>query len=246
MLHDFIGELLGTMTLITLGCGVVANVCLSNTKGENSGWMVITTGWFIAVVMGVFVAQSAQSPNADINPAVSIAKYCLGFYSLEELGVLISAQLIGAFIGATLVMIVYWPHWRVTKNPALKLAVFCTAPAIRQPLANVLSETIGTAFLVFGVSAIFGQARVHLPGSGMGPYLVGVLVWGIGLSLGGPTGYALNPARDFAPRLAHFLWPIPGKSHSDWGYAWVPVIGPIIGGIIGALCWELFFGLGNI
>jgi len=240
-MNNFLGELLGTMTLIILGCGVVANVCLTQTKGENSGWIVVTTGWFIAVVMGVFVAQSAQAPNADINPAVSVAKFCLGFYTLNELSIIVVAQLIGAFIGATIVMIAYWPHWKVTTNPALKLAVFCTAPAIRQPMWNVLTEIIGTAFLVFGVSAIFGPARVHIPGSGMGPYLVGILVWGIGLSLGGPTGYALNPARDLAPRFAHFLWPIPGKSNSDWGYAWVPVIGPLIGGLIGAVCWHFCF-----
>lgn len=234
------GELLGTLCLILLGGGVVANVLLTQSKGSNGGWITIATGWFVAVVIGVFVAQAAGAPNADINPAVSFAKYLLGFYSIPSLLVIICAQLIGAFIGASLVWLAYLPHWRVTQDPMKKLLVFSTAPAIRHYPSNLLCEVIATALLVFGIGAIFGKAVVSHPASGLGPYLVGVLVWGIGLSLGGPTGYAINPARDLGPRLAHALLPIAGKGSSDWRYAWVPIIGPLLGAAIGALLWRLF------
>ena len=236
---EYIGEFLGTAVLILLGGGVVANVLLSQSKGHNSGWMVIATGWFVAVVIGVFVAQSAGSVNADINPAVSLTKYLIGIYSLTQLLGNWLAQVLGAFVGATLVWLCYLPHWRVTDDQHFKLMVFCTRPAIRHYPSNLLCEIIATTLLVVGVAAIFGPATHSHPAIGIGPYLVGILVWGIGLSLGGPTGYAINPARDLGPRLAHALLPIAGKGSSDWAYAWVPIIGPLIGGMIGAGLWHV-------
>jgi glycerol uptake facilitator protein len=216
-------------------------VLLARSKAENAGWIVITTGWFVAVVIGVFVAISAGAPQADINPAVTIGKVILGVYTIGQAITTIIAQLIGAFLGAVIVYLHYLPHWSVTQDPGLKLAVFSTGPAIRNTTTNLISEIIGTFVLVFGVGAIFSQATGGNPASGLGPYLVGVLVWGIGLSLGGPTGYAINPARDLGPRIAHAILPIPGKGSSDWEYGWIPVVGPIIGGIIGAILWAAFF-----
>jgi glycerol uptake facilitator protein len=239
MVHAFIGEFLGTAVLILLGGGVVANVLLSQSKGQNSGWIVIATGWFIGVVIGVFVAQSAGSANADINPAVTLAKYLIGIYAFPQMLGNWLAQLVGAFVGAVLVWLCYLPHWQVTEDKSFKLMVFCTRPAIRHYPANLLCEIIATTLLVVGVAAIFGPATHGHPVEGIGPYLVGVLVWGIGLSLGGPTGYAINPARDLGPRLAHALLPIAGKGNSDWSYAWIPIIGPLIGGVIGAALWHV-------
>lgn len=240
MFDIFLGEFLGTMVLIILGGGVVANVCLEKSKGYQSGWIVIATGWFVAVVIAVFVAQSAGAVNADVNPAVSLAKYFLGHYGFHELLGIWLAQLLGAFCGAVVVWLAYLPHWKVTRSQEAKLAVFCTTPAIRHYPANLLCEIIGTIILVVGVAAIFGPATQGKPMPGVGPYLVGVLVWGIGLSLGGPTGYAINPARDLGPRLAHALLPIAGKGSSDWRYALIPIIGPLIGGVIGTMTWHLF------
>ena len=182
-----------------------------NQKVKNSGWMVIATGWFVAVVLAVFVAQSAGATNADVNPCVSLAKYYLGYYSVATLFSIWLAQLLGGFSGAVVVWLAYLPHWKVTEDKLSKLAVFSTIPAIRSYPSNTLCEIIGSIMLVFGVGAIFGQGRVSHPASGMGPYLVGVLVWGIGLSLGGPTGYAINPARDLGPRIAHAILPIAGQ-----------------------------------
>ena len=242
MLHGILlGEALGSMTLALFGCGVVANVLLSQSKGEGSGWMVIATGWFVAVVLGVFVAQSLGSTNADINPAVTLAKYFLGSYHFMEMLQIMMAQLLGCFAGAVLVWLAYLPHWSVTKSTEHQRLVFCTAPAIRRPFANLLTEIIGTFMLVLSVGAIFGKAAMHHPASGLGPYLVGMIVWGIGLSLGGPTGYAINPARDLGPRLAHALLPIQNKGGSDWGYAWVPIVGPLLGGSLGGLVWLWLF-----
>lgn len=237
----FTGEFFGTMCLIILGGGVVANVILTKSKGEHAGWITITTGWFVAVVIGVFVAQSAGAPNADINPGVTIAKFMLGYYSFPEMLCVMAAQLLGAFIGAIIVWLSYLPHWGITENKSFKLMVFSTVPAIRHYPSNLLCEIIGTTMLVFGVGAIFGKASMHHPASGLGPYLVGVLVWGIGLSLGGPTGYAINPARDLGPRIAHFILPIAGKGSSDWSYAWVPILGPLIGGVLGGFLWMWLF-----
>lgn len=241
MTSIFIGELLGTMMLIVLGGGCVANVILKQSKGEHSGWIVITTGWFVAVVIGVFVAQSAGSANADINPAVSFAKFLLGLYSISQMFLMMLAQLLGAFIGAVLVWLSYLPHWALTEDKSIKLMVFSTVPAVRAYPANLLCEVMASLVLIIGVAAVFGKATLGHPVTGMGPYLVGVLVWGIGLSLGGPTGYAINPARDLGPRIAHAILPIAGKGGSDWQYAWVPIVGPLLGGAIGAIIWHFFF-----
>ncbi|MBI2603025.1 MAG: aquaporin family protein [Deltaproteobacteria bacterium] len=240
MLASYFGEFLGTMILVVLGVGVVANVLLSKSKGENAGWMAITTGWAIAVIVAVFVAQSAGSPQADINPAVTLAKYMLGgIYSSNEVAWTILAEFTGAFVGAVIVWLAYLPHWGATSSAEKKSSVFMTSPAIRHFPSNLVAEIIGTVVLILGVGAIFGQATRGAPVPGLGPYLVGVLVWGIGLSLGGPTGYAINPARDLGPRIAHAILPIAGKGGSDWSYAWIPVLGPLLGGLIGAVLWRL-------
>ncbi len=241
MWHPLLGELLGTAFLIIFGGGVVANTLLHHSKGQSGGWLAITTGWFIAVVIGIFVAKSTGSIQADINPAVTIAKTLLGHYNLEQMSLTIIAQCIGAFIGAAIVWLAYYPHWEQTPDKTAKLAVFSTSPAIRHKTGNLVSEIIGTFVLVMGVGAIFGHATSGHPVTGFGPYLVGLLVWGIGLSLGGATGYAINPARDLGPRIAHSLLPIAGKGSSDWSYAWVPVLGPVIGACIAALLWRLIF-----
>ena len=234
----FLGELIGTAVLLLLGDGVVANVVLQQTKGNNGGWMVIATGWAFAVTMGVFVAKAFGSIDAHLNPAVTVA-FAVATNDYSHVGPFIMAQLLGAFIGAVLIWLFYLPHWRVTPDPFDKLAVFCTGPAIRQPGANLLSEGVGTLVLIVGLAGISSKALGVLA-IGVGPYLVGVLVWSIGLSLGGTTGYAINPARDLAPRLAHALLPIPGKGTSDWSYAWVPVVGPLVGAAAGGLLIRLF------
>jgi len=224
MARALLGELLGTMTLIIFGAGVVAGVVLNRSKAQNSGWLVIITGWFVGVVMGVFVAQAFGSPDAHINPAVTLC-FALLKGDFSKLLPYALAQTIGAFLGATIVWLHYFPHWRESQDPAAKLAVFSTAPAIRSYPWNLVSEIIGTMVLMVGVWAI-GAGQMS---PALGPYLVGLLVWGIGASLGGTTGYAINPARDLGPRLAHALWPIAGKGSSDWAYAWVPVVGPLAG-----------------
>ena len=243
MPSNFVGELLGTMFLLILGDGVVANVVLAKTKGNSSGWIVITTGWAMAVMVGVFICISAGAPQGDINPAVTLGKWLiLGVYTSGEAIMTIVAQMIGAFLGAIVVWLSYYKHWGVTPDPASKLAVFATGPAISSPIWNIVTEVVGTIVLLFGVGAIFtGATAPGGPAAGLGPYLVGALVWGIGLSLGGPTGYAINPARDLGPRIAHQILPIPGKGSSDWGYGWIPVVAPLIGGVIGAIMWNIFF-----
>jgi glycerol uptake facilitator protein len=242
-MHVYLGEFLGTCFLIIFGCGVVANVLLTASKGQHGGWISVTTGWGFAVMVGVFIAQATGSSNADINPAVSLVRYMLyQAYPLTQLFLIILSQCLGAFLGATIVWLAYLPHWSVTENPQLKLMTFATLPAIRNFPANLLCEIIGTAVLVIGIGAIFGSPLHNHPiAAGMGPYLVGALVWGIGLSLGGPTGYAINPARDFGPRLAHFLLPIAGKASSYWSYAWVPIVGPLIGAVLATYFWKFFF-----
>jgi glycerol uptake facilitator protein len=234
---SFIGELLGTMMLILLGDGVVAAVLLAKSKAQNAGWIVITTGWAFAVLCGVFVAAANGSPGADLNPAVTIAVLLRGGYDATTAIFHIVAELIGAFIGGVLVYLMYLPHWGETPDQGLKLAVFSTGPAIRNTVANLISEIIGTFVLLFVIFAIFSATgnTKGAPAAGVGPYLVACLVWGIGLSLGGPTGYAINPARDLGPRIAHAVLPIPGKGGSDWEYSWIPVVGPIIGGVIAAV-----------
>jgi glycerol uptake facilitator protein len=244
MNNPFIGELIGTMLLIIFGDGVVANVVLSKTKGQNSGWIVIATGWAMAVAVGVYASWPIS--GAHINPAVTISLAVIGKFSWALVVPYIIAQMIGAFLGGVIVWLAYRQHFEATESADLKLAVFCTAPAIRDYAANLVTEIIGTFTLVFGVlSMLFfvdpKQANAGVSGS-LGPWVVAVLVWAIGLSLGGPTGYAINPARDLGPRIAHALLPIPGKRNSDFAYGWVPVVGPIIGGIIGALVYAATFG----
>jgi glycerol uptake facilitator protein len=242
--NAFLGEILGTMILIILGDGVVAAVLLNKSKAQNSGWIVITAGWAFAVICGVFVAQATGSPNADLNPAVTVAKIVNGGTTASDGLVRIAGEFIGAFIGAVVVFLAYYPHWAETKDEGLKLAVHSTAPAIRNPMWNLITEIIGTFVLVFVIFSIFG--KLAIPGGaagGVGPFLVGLLVWGIGLSLGGPTGYAINPARDLGPRIAHAILPIPGKGGSDWGYSWIPVVGPLIGGTLAAILQRVIAGM---
>jgi len=230
MTSPWLGEFMGTAVLILLGNGVVANVLLRRSKGEGGGWIVITAGWAFAVMCGVFTAIACGSNDAHLNPAVTLG-FAVVSGNFSKLLPYVLAQTLGAMVGATFVWLHYLPHWKETVDPSLKLACYSTAPAIRSFGANAVSEIVGTFILVFVVGAIFSKAvsTVGLP-AGVGPYLVACLVWGIGLSLGGTTGYAINPARDLGPRIAHALLPIAGKGSSDWGYALVPVIGPLIGG----------------
>jgi glycerol uptake facilitator len=230
MTTPFLGEFVGTLILILLGDGVVAGVLLKRSKAESSGWLVITTGWAFAVMAGVFAAIACGSKDAHLNPAVTLG-FAVSTGDYSKLAPYITAQLLGALAGAILVWLHFLPHWKETPESNLKLAVFCTGPAIRNAAANLISEIIGTFVLVFIVGAIFSKAVSKVGvAAGLGPYLVGSLVWGIGLSLGGTTGYAINPARDLGPRIAHALLPIPGKRDSDWGYAGIPVVGPLLGG----------------
>jgi glycerol uptake facilitator protein len=234
----FLGELFGTMVLILLGNGVVAGVLLSKSKAQNAGWIVITAGWAFAVMCGVFTAAAFKAP-AEINPAVTVANIIRAPETAGDGIMRIVAQFIGAFIGSLLVWLHYMPHWAETEDTGLKLACHSTGPAIRNTATNLVSEIIGTFVLVHVVFSIFSAASTGDagPASGIGPYLVAALVWGIGLSLGGPTGYAINPARDLGPRIAHAVLPIAGKGSSDWNYAWIPVVGPIVGGALAAIMW---------
>jgi glycerol uptake facilitator protein len=230
-------EIIGTAILILLGDGVVAGVLLAQSKAENSGWIVITFGWGMAVAMAVFAV--GQFSGAHLNPAVTFGFALEGTTDWSDVPKYLVGEFAGAMIGATLVWAAYSNHWRPTEDPGLKLAVFCTAPAIRNTVANIITEIIGTFLLVFGVLAIV--ANDATVASGLVPLLVGLLVLGIGLSLGGPTGYAINPARDLGPRIMHAILPIPGKGPSDWAYAWIPVVAPLIGGGLGGLCFKWWF-----
>jgi glycerol uptake facilitator protein len=235
-----LGEFVGTLVLVLLGDGVVAGVLLKKSKAENSGWMVITAGWAFAVMCGIFAAVACGSRDAHLNPAVTLG-FAVRAGDFSRLGPYVVAQMLGAFVGAVLVWIHYLPHWIETPDAGLKLACFCTGPAIRNAAANLISEIIATFVLVFVVGAIFSKAVVGAGlASGLGPYLVASLVWGIGLSLGGTTGYAINPARDLGPRAAHSVLPIAGKGGSDWGYAGIPVVGPLIGGALAGLLMRVF------
>ncbi len=241
-MSPFLAELLGTMLLIILGDGVVANVVLNRTKGQNSGWIVITAGWAFGVTVAVYAVGTFS--GAHLNPAVTIGLASIGKFAWANVPLYIAAQMLGAFLGATVVWLAYLPHWRVTESQPSKLAVFCTGPAIRSPGPNLITEIIGTAVLVLGVLAILTPKNLNPDygwNVGLGPALVGIIVWAIGLSLGGPTGYAINPARDLGPRLAHALLPIAGKGSSDWSYAWIPVAGPIIGGLIAAFLYKTWW-----
>lgn len=232
----FVAEFIGTAILVVLGDGVVANVVLNKTKGNNSGWIVITAGWAFAVTVAAYCVNAIS--GAHLNPAVTMGMVAIGKLQYHLVPDYLGAQMLGGIVGGIIVWLAYLPHWSVTDDAEAKRAVFCNAPAIRYPMFNLITEIIGTFVLVLGILAITGPSNL-VPGHGwekaFAPFLVGLLVWSIGLSLGGPTGYAINPARDLGPRIAHFILPIPGKTHSDWGYAWIPVLGPLIGGVLGAV-----------
>lgn len=236
MASPVFGEFAGTTVLVLMGDGVVGGVLLKGSKAANAGWMVITAGWAFAVFVGVITAVACGSPSADLNPAVTLAAAIhSGNYS--HIVPFALAQTIGALFGATLVWLFYYPHWSITENPPSKLAVFCTAPAIRSRFWNFFCEALATAVLLLAIAAIGSKTFAAAgPAPGLAPYLVAIVVWGIGLSLGGTTGYAINPARDLGPRIAHFILPVAGKGGSDWGYALVPVLGPLVGAIVIGVC----------
>ncbi len=230
-----LGEFVGTMVLILLGNGVVGGVLLNRSKAEGAGWLAIATGWALAVFAGVAVAISIGDADAHLNPAFTVASVLMTGHA-ERLATYIPAQILGAMAGAILVWLFYLPHWPVTQDQGKKLACFSTGPAIRSFGSNFLSEVIGTFVLVLAASALVSKRLA--PGGvapGLGPLLVGGVVWSIGLSLGATTGYAINPARDLGPRLIHSFLPIAGKGSSDWSYAWVPILGPICGGAVAAV-----------
>ena len=235
---EFLAELIGTMILIIFGGGVVGGVVLKRTKAEGAGWVVITLGWGLAVAMGVYAV--GKFSGAHINPAVTLGFASVGEFPWAKVPIYITAQMIGAIIGAVFVYLNYLPHWKETKDQGSKLAVFSTSPAIRSPFSNLISEMIGTFVLLMGLMFIGANEFTE----GLNPLIVGALIVAIGMSLGGATGYAINPARDLGPRIAHAFLPIPGKGGSDWGYAWIPVVGPIFGGIYGAVFYQAIF-LGN-
>jgi glycerol uptake facilitator protein len=235
-MSEFTAELVGTMFLILLGNGVVANVVLNGTKGHNAGWIVITTGWALAVFAGVVIA--APYSGAHLNPAVTIALAIAQKFSWAKVPVFIAAQFLGAMIGAFLVWLMYKDHYTATEDKGSKLATFSTGPAIRNTASNLISEIIGTFALIFVIfyftNAEMGTDKTPIGLGSLGAIPVAFLVWSIGLSLGGTTGYAINPVRDLGPRVMHAILPISGKGSSDWGYAWIPVIGPVIGACIAA------------
>ncbi|GAK32729.1 glycerol uptake facilitator protein [Iodidimonas nitroreducens] len=231
----FLGELIGTMVLILFGGGVVGGVVLRHSKAEGAGWIVITAGWGMGVAVAVYMVGGIS--GAHINPAVTLGLAISNAFPWADVPLYIAGQLLGAFIGAVLVWLHYYPHWATTPDPEAKRAVFATAPAIAHGPANLLSEVLGSFILVLGVLAIGANTFTE----GMLPLVVGLLVFAIGLSLGGTTGYAINPARDLGPRIAHALLPIPGKGPSDWRYAWVPVVGPCIGGLLGGIFYRTVF-----
>jgi len=239
LLTPFFGEFMGTLVVILLGEGCNAAVLLKRSKAEASGWIVIATGWAFAVFCGIVTAIACGSPAAHLNPAVTVAiAVKTGNYS--QLAPFIAAQFLGAFVGATLVWLFYYPHWKITEDQGAKLGIFCTAPAIRSPLSNLFCEALATAVLIVVIGALGAKTFAAAgPAPGLAPYLVAILVWSIGLSLGGTTGYAINPARDLGPRIAHAVLPIAGKGGSDWSYAPIPVFGLILGAALAGLFLRL-------
>lgn len=231
----FLGELIGTMILIALGGGVCAGVSLKRSYAANSGWIVIAMGWGLAVAMAAYAVGPIS--GAHLNPALTVGMALLGAFPWADVPAYIAAQLLGAMAGAVLVYMHYLPHWKVTEDAGAKLGVFATGPAVPHLFGNLMSEIIGTFILVLGILAIGANELT----AGIGPFIVGFLIVSIGLSLGGTTGYAINPARDLGPRIMHMLLPIPGKGGSNWGYAWVPVAGPMIGGALGGLFYKTVF-----
>lgn len=234
-MNAFVAEFFGTMLLIVLGNGVVGGVVLKGTKSENAGWLTIVIGWGLAVTLAIYAVGKIS--GAHLNPAVTIAFAMKGDFPWSDVAGYITAQLSGAIVGAFIVWLHFLPHWKRTDDQATKLSVFCTAPAIRNTFSNVVSEILATAVLVLGLLFIGTNEFTQ----GLNPLVVGLLLISIGLSLGGTTGFAINPARDLGPRIVHAILPIFGKGSSDWGYAWIPVVGPIIGGIVGVLVYQLFF-----
>lgn len=246
-MNPYIAELVGTALLILFGGGVVACVSLNKSFGQNGGWMVITAGWGLAVMIGAYTA--APYSGAHLNPAVTLGLATIGLFPWANVGGYILAQLAGAMLGAFLVYLTYLPHWRVTENADAKLGVFCTGPAVKHPVGNFITETIGAAVLMFAILAVpstknlvIGSGATALSAGFFGIFLVALIVVAIGLSLGGATGYAINPARDLGPRLMHALLPIPGKRDSNWGYAAIPVLAPSLGGVLGALLYRALLG----
>jgi len=238
-LESYLAEFFGTMILLVAGVGVVAGVVLKGTKSNGSGWIVITFGWGLGVAIAVYA--TGYISGAHINPAVTVAVAVSGGMPWSDVAPYIIAQMLGAFTGAALILAMYYPHYKAEEDKGAKLATFSTAPEIRHTPANVFSEVLGTFVLLFGIAGINATIGFFDEGHSLAALLVGLLVVLIGLSLGGTTGYAINPARDLGPRLAHFFLPVPNKGDSDWKYAWVPVIAPIIGGALGALTYEAVF-----
>ena len=234
-MNPILAEFFGTTLLIILGDGVVAGVLLKGSKSENAGWLTVVVGWGLAVTLAIFAV--GKYSGAHLNPAVTLGFAFAGKFPWPDVVPYMLAQLTGAMLGASVVWLHFLPHWKRTEDPAKKLAVFCTAPAIRNSLANILSEMIATAVLVLALFFL----GTHEFAQGFNPIVVGLLIISVGLSLGGPTGFAINPARDLGPRLAHAILPIAGKGGSDWGYAWVPVVGPLLGGILGAIIYAALF-----
>lgn len=232
---SYFAEFFGTLFLVLMGNGVVAGVLLKKSKSENAGWFTIVLGWGLAVTLSIYAVGSIS--GAHLNPAVTLALAFKGAFSYDKVAGYILAQLAGAFVGAVLVWLHYMPHWKETPDADTKRAVFCTAPAIRNTISNLISEVIGTAVLVLALLFIGANNFAD----GINPIVVGLLIVSIGLSLGGTTGFAINPARDLGPRIAHFILPIHGKGNSDWSYAWIPVIGPMIGGLLGAVIYNSIF-----
>ena len=227
-MDNLLGEFMGMLVLTTFGCGVCANLTLKGSKGVGGGWICITAGWGFAVLMGVYTSVALGAPQADINPSVTLAKTLAGVYTWPQFAATAVIQVLGGMCGGIITWLAYLPHWAETEDQAAKLGIFCTAPAIRNYPANFLCEFIATFFLMFVIWMIFSNKVGAMP-AGLGPYIVGILIWALGMSLGGPTGYAMNPARDLGPRIAHAILPIAGKGGSDWAYAWVPVFGPLAG-----------------
>ena len=234
---NFIGELLGTFILVLLGDGVVSACVLNKTKAQNSGWIAPVFGWGIAVTVAVYI--SGFMSGAHLNPAVTLAMAAVGSLPWSQVLIYLVAQFLGAMLGALVLYLHYYPHWKETKDAGTILACFSTGPAIRHTWSNLFGEALGTAVLVITVMAI-GPNKVA---AGFGPLIVGVVVMAVGFSLGATTGYAINPARDLGPRIMHALLPIPNKGDSDWPYAWIPVLGPILGGVAGALFYQLFLNM---
>lgn len=234
-MSPYVAEFLGTMLLTLLGNGVVAGVLLKDSKAENAGWLTIVLGWGLAVTLAIYAV--GRISGAHINPAVTLALFVYGDFPGDQVAGYMLAQFAGAFAGATLVWLHYLGHWSRTESPALKLGIFCTGPAIRATIPNLISEVLATVVLVLAILFI-GANKYY---AGLNPIVVGALIVSIGVSLGGTTGFAINPARDLGPRFAHFLLPIPGKGSSDWSYSWIPVVGPLIGGVIGALLFKVLF-----